>query len=420
MNRTIKKLSYSIGIYLLLISSCTSNSNSESAQILENGIIEINTVKATQEARAFPLSKIVTEIDFIQLESTVKSYFNHMTSLSVTDNFILIASTEKSKVLLFDREGDFIRQIGKTGRGPGEYLKPLFASMDPRERFVIVKDAFSGNLFKYDMEGSILEQVNIKDICPTDPNNQPVFIDDNHFALSFDRPSHPVDNHFNIAIFDLELNLIERKIPIPNNDSLCLKNLSSQDIFEGTNSNYYWENCIDILYSIQLSKKSQAKYYINMDGTGQSIDYLTGRNLSKNGLEFNLVLSITDLPRYLLFALYNDFEGLSQVIFDKKKFEAFKIDDQRGCFSSLPNGSEATLWDNDIFGYPKIIIDFYFSQQNLLVSPINLERVSPTELECLKEMDVLNPEKRDHLVKMVESASGEELPLLVFMTTRKK
>ena len=54
--------------------------------------------------------------------------------------------------------------------------------------------------------------------------------------------------------------------------------------------------------------------------------------------------------------------------------------------------------------------------QNLSIYPIYLSNASSiTDLECLRKMDVLLPEKRDKLADMIESHTGEELPILVLL-----
>jgi len=418
MIKLIRVFRYFVLFYFFLFPACTSINKSKSVQVLDNGIIEINAIKAINDARPFPLSKIISDVEFLQLESTVESYFDDITSLSVTDNFILIACQIQDKVLLFSRGGKFIRQIGRLGRGPGEFSNPHFASIDPSEKYIIVKDELLGGLFKFDIHGNIIKHVNINNICPARANKQPVFIDESHFCLSFSRPIHQVDNHHNIAVFNMDLNLVESQIYRPNNDSLCLLNLSGQDIFNGHSSCFYWESFIDLVYSIKLGDEPQPVYHINKDGTGQPFDYLNGRDRSRSGLDYNIIVGITDLPRYLLFAMYNDFDGLNQLIYDKRRREAFKNNDLSNCFSYLVKGSESTFWDNDIFGYPKIFIDFYFPDQNFIISPVYLDRFDPIELECLKEVNVLKPEKRDHLVQLIENSTGEELPLLVILHSK--
>jgi len=227
-----------IGILLMLAcSNCNSQTKSRTDKS-NNGTVEINVLKAAEDEREFPLSNIVKDVEFVQLESTIDSYFSLITSYIVTDHFILIATQVEKRVLLFERSGKFLRQIGRQGQGPGEYLNPCFATIDPSERFIIVKDAQGGNLFKFDLNGNIIKQVDIRSIIPTGPNCQPIFVDDNHFALSFIRPWIPVDDYHAVAEFDLELNLVKQMIHKPNNDSLCLTNLSGQKLQNGSGDCY--------------------------------------------------------------------------------------------------------------------------------------------------------------------------------------
>lgn len=415
MNKSCKLFRNILGITMLvLLSNCSGKTKSESVNILKNGAIEINVFKAIEDARDFPLSKIIDDVEFVQLESTIDSYFSMYSSLNVTDQYILITSEFERRVLLFNRSGKFIRQIGSQGKGPGEYIYPHFATIDPQERFIIIKDAQGGNLFKYDLNGSILKQVDISDLCPNRPSWKPVFLDNNHFALSFNRPLISKNDHFNIAVFDLELNLVDRMIHIPNNDSLCLTNLSSQKLLEGKDNLISWESFVDTVYSVDLGEKPKPKYYINMDGNGHSIDFLTGRDMTTPNSGFYSAGVFADLPDFLVFLLYNN-DNLNQIIFNKKKKIAFTLNDQKNCNSTRINNYDPPIWNNDLFGFPKVLIQSYFPKQNLVAFPIYIEEVSPADLECMQKVNVLLPEKRDQLTEMIKSYTGEELPLLTLM-----
>ena len=60
---------------ILIINGCISKHNSATVKILDNGVVDINVLKVAQNPRDFPLSKIVKDVDFIQLESTVESCY---------------------------------------------------------------------------------------------------------------------------------------------------------------------------------------------------------------------------------------------------------------------------------------------------------------------------------------------------------
>ena len=380
-------------------------------------MVKIDVLKAAQNERDFPLSNIVSDVEFVQLESTIESYFSLIKSYTVTDHYILITTQVEKKVLLFKRSGKFLRQIGQKGQGPGEYFNPCFATIDPSEENIIVKDEQGGNLFKYDMNGKIIKQANIKHEISTKPNCQPVFLDNKHFALSFKRPLAPTEGFYSVAVFDLDLNLVKKIIHKPNNDRLCLTNLSGQVLLNGSDGVHYWERFVDTIYSIDNRITEKPTYYLDMNETGYTLDFLTGRNMTKSGKDFNRVSLNADLPGFLIFTLQEN--GSSPIIYDKKSGEAFTPSDQKKQNLSYDKGRHNHIWDNDIFGFPKLYLRSYFPNQNLLTSIVYLARVSPADLEYTKSKNVISPIKRDQMSKIIQDYSGEELPLIVLLKVKK-
>lgn len=70
-----------------------------------------------------PLSSIGSSVEYIALESSPESYFSVRRQISLSENYILVADKQLNRVLLFNRDGKFLRQIGKSGKGPGEFPK---------------------------------------------------------------------------------------------------------------------------------------------------------------------------------------------------------------------------------------------------------------------------------------------------------
>lgn len=408
----IKLKIFSVGL-ILIFSQCSLNKNPESVKIHKSGLIEIDVLEALKNKKEFPISKIIKEVEFVQLESIASSFFNHFTSLEITDNYILVACQIQKKVLLFKRTGEFLRQIGRSGRGPGEYLYPDFATIDPSERFIIINDRLIGSLFKFDVNGNLLNQTNINKMFPSHSNTQPIFLDENHFAMSFNRPRTPSEEFYNIGIFNLELELVDKMLPKQNNENLCLPYLFGQKLMQGNNEVLFWESFVDTLYEMKIGDEFKPKYYFEMNGTGLSLSFLKGEDMLSKGTDFNLILDIADLSDYLLFSLFDN--GLFQIVYDKKKMEAFTFSNMDNCISKSVINYEAPIWTNDIFGLSKLLMNAYFPKQNLIAAPIYVDRINATDLQCLRRAKVKFPFKRDQLTNLIENFTGEELPIIALL-----
>jgi hypothetical protein len=71
----------------------------------------------------FNLSKLGCFSSFIPLETNENSIISGINKIYFTDNHIYILDRDGGKgVFIFDRNGKFIRKIGRTGGGPGEYV----------------------------------------------------------------------------------------------------------------------------------------------------------------------------------------------------------------------------------------------------------------------------------------------------------
>jgi hypothetical protein len=100
------------------------------------------------------ISEFADTILYIPLETGPESLLRRIVQLKLTDKYILINST--NKLFLFSKDGKFIRQIGKYGKGPGEYLRIV--------HFIVVKDTIyisstgKQSLLIYNIDGNFLKE----------------------------------------------------------------------------------------------------------------------------------------------------------------------------------------------------------------------------------------------------------------------
>lgn len=67
-----------------------------------------------------PISNIGKGLEYIPLETTNKCLLKGIQKIELSDAFIFVS--DFNKLVQFDRKGNFIRQIGSKGKGPGEYI----------------------------------------------------------------------------------------------------------------------------------------------------------------------------------------------------------------------------------------------------------------------------------------------------------
>ena len=143
-------------IYLIVICliSCSSQKNSQP------GLITIDLQKTIQDEREIPVSQFVENLKYFPLEITTESALSQGFRLQMTDvNSIICnyAFTEIS-LLVFDRNtGKFIRKIGKQGRGPDEFLRPLDHFYNPYDQKIYANG--ENSIKTYNIKGEFIGSI---------------------------------------------------------------------------------------------------------------------------------------------------------------------------------------------------------------------------------------------------------------------
>ena len=116
-----------------------------------------------------PLSEIAEEVTAIDLELTDESLISPMNiqRIIVSDSEVFIAS--RSKILVFNKTGKFIRSIGSQGKGPGEYSYIRSLALDEKnKRFFIT--SYDRKIISYDMNGKFLNETSFRGDFSSDIN----------------------------------------------------------------------------------------------------------------------------------------------------------------------------------------------------------------------------------------------------------
>ena len=129
---------------ILLLLSCNSEKKTDCLTISVNTDTEVSLA----------LSQISENIEAIELEVTDESLLREVSRVLYSSDFIIIQ--EWKSIMLFDKNGKFIRRIGSVGQGPGEYvsISSIAADFDSKKIFVF----FDGKFLCYDFEGNFIKQ----------------------------------------------------------------------------------------------------------------------------------------------------------------------------------------------------------------------------------------------------------------------
>ncbi|MFA6126722.1 MAG: 6-bladed beta-propeller [Bacteroidales bacterium] len=141
------------------------------------GLVTLDIIPALSHEKEFRLSDLVDSIEYIKLETRPECLVSNA-SMVIGKNCILLLNSQPPQVLLFDRNGNFLRPIGKIGKGPGEYIYPNRIDLSPDEQTLIVSDMAQRLFLQYSIDGTFISS-HKSDFT----SDGPYFIDANHIAF---------------------------------------------------------------------------------------------------------------------------------------------------------------------------------------------------------------------------------------------
>lgn len=176
-----------------LFTSCSDKKNNLKDGIVENEVClkdtfqVIDLEKVIEDKMPFcdvsksNLSSISDSVTYIILGSKTDSgeeiYTNKILQTFVGEKYIVLNCVDK--VLLFDKSGKLLYQIGQVGQGPGDYVMASYVSVNETSDRIYINNS-GQKLLTYDFQGNFLQSI------PFNDANYFSVLKDNQFALSFD------------------------------------------------------------------------------------------------------------------------------------------------------------------------------------------------------------------------------------------
>ena len=109
-------------LLLLLIICFLEGCSSERRKYISDREIKEIIINPEKTEDYLDISEVLSDsIDIIPLEVTENCLISDIKKLEFYKNRIFISDRINAKIFVFDSEGNFLRSIGKQGRGPGEY-----------------------------------------------------------------------------------------------------------------------------------------------------------------------------------------------------------------------------------------------------------------------------------------------------------
>ena len=141
-----------IFLFLLLCFSCSDRQK-------DNRYVYVDFSQCLSNERPMKLSEIADTVEYLELKTPGDLIITRISEVIPIEDCWLVRSREG--VVLFTGQGEFIRQIGRRGQGPGEYLQLRGLDYDPVRQEILIVD--SQQILFYDLEGNYKRNIKIRE-----------------------------------------------------------------------------------------------------------------------------------------------------------------------------------------------------------------------------------------------------------------
>lgn len=426
-------------IALILLASCQTEKKKQS------NLFEIDVVSGIDnKVDELLLSDAAFDLDIIPLETSDSCLIQRIRKMEVGENdlFINNLSLAYRKVFRFDLLGKFLNVVSRTGEGPQEIMMPDGLGIDDSNKLIHIANSFGFineiKTYRYDgtWQGTIKAAKPGAALFGTMNWDQRsyYFFNGKHIIRRFLPLQDGTKDLWQIGILNKEgkyiarlydPNMLEQQKEIDANNGG--RNLDKLRYAWGTESpilnryqnhvNFMYE-ANDTIYHYSDKENTQYPHYILNCGERPSPEMMYQLGKSFDYFKYIFAFDLLEAKDYL----YIDVEK------DKSAF-LLKVDKKSGDIQSLELKGEiveggmtkyrkvdAPKFTNDLCGG----LPFYPTSHNnrkwiCAFTPTDLMEI---DIEKLKKADVLLPEKRDQLVKILENLKDDDNPVIMVATLK--
>lgn len=350
------------------------------------------------------LSEIADDINYIPLDNSFPlASINSAYNPNIVNNFIYL-NDENIGLLIFGRDGGFLRKVGSKGRGPGEYLYCHEFTINQNTGTVYVYDG-DKNIKIYSKNGAFRKSFSLSEyggsIDVIEIFNSMLFIS---YQLQYND-----DDKYEWIILDTLGNLIKKKVrTIPPFKSNFLAGGGTFIFDQKLN---FWNQFIDTVFSFSPDFTYKTNFIFKPGEYRLPKTYIDDPYNQKS-----LFITMNQLfeTKYFLMIRYSFYrEKNGFVIIDKKSRESFLS------YWSYENYGSIT---NDLDGGTKFLPRTYLAENRReylieLIDPYQLKtHVSGNEF---KNSLPKYPEKKKELEKLANSLKETDNPVLMIVRLKK-
>lgn len=368
-----------------------------------NKFFTINYEDILKNQKEINLSQLVSNIEYVKLETNQECLIRGIRECLFTDNLIFI--NNRDHILKFSRDGKFLQKIGSPGRGPGEIDLIRTMSIIPDKQIIIVQKNIREMLY-FSFDGNLIKTVKI-------PNALYIKVMADGRIIAYDAGA----DGSNVNTFTL---INENGDTISAIKNYCTWERTTGGVmmagsyptpFTSSGKWYFKDRYNDTIYTVS-SNKIIPSYLIIM-GKYKLPDDLRLERLGPDKMQFFM----DKAPNYFHTNLFEASGKLFIVsnCFGKGESKYLLYDKQERHGTWLSNDTNSSIgFTNDIDGGS----DFWpigIVKDNQVYKPLNIVAIKK-ELENKPEMTVKFPDKKNAFTKLISDSDISDNPILMIVT----
>jgi len=367
----------------------------------------IDITRGIQKDENIFLSSISDKISYIPLETTSESLISSIKEIVFSDNYILVLDN-LDKMLLFNHEGRFMRQIGKKGHGPFEYIYTSNAVFSENGEEVYLFDGASLKMIKYKTStGEGVNEVRINRFIPRSFK----LLNDTTLAFYCSAASFlSFGSFYHIFLLNTNFNIIDSlyyRYDLLSNNELGLRGWGITGIYKQNNKLYFWDSDTDTIYCLDKYRKVDASFVFSYDKFYMPLSIRHTQDFFRNSENYFFYDNVIETDnyffidgvyqgRYMKNILYDKIDNIScNVVFNYNIYDKGFHNDLDGGIPFWPKGK---ISDNIVYD---------------VISPYELKRIINNDY--FKTIPIKDKKKHTELISLISQSSLTDNPIIIIV-----
>lgn len=270
--------------------------------------ININLDEFLPNERDPLLSEIASDIRFIKLKTDQDHLIGSIGSISRFNNKLLIVANQGKSLYIFTDQGDFVSEIGRIGKGPGEYLEIYGLSRDPISGHFFILDNGQVKVLEYSPEGEFIKEKKLSFYATGLQATEYGFIFYTGSVYTYR------SNGCILNVTDREFNVLSSHHPRAMDKGVPDR---LKALYKSEDGLYYWEPFWDTVYAFN-GTITQPRYYFNMGKKQLPKQFLERSNMIDPSVDrYRWVVTYKEFNNFLFFDIIDLNRRGKKIYFDK-------------------------------------------------------------------------------------------------------